>query len=101
MVQASRTNEILKRNAAMLRTGTAEAQREVERGVVDIETVRKVNQELIATIQESLQIAEEGRRKRVEAQAEMVRLENDLRQTLVQARADRGRLAGGGEGRLS
>jgi uncharacterized protein YaaN involved in tellurite resistance len=85
------TNEMLARNAELLRMGSAEARREVERGIFDIETIRKVNSELIATIQESIQIAEEGKRKRVEVEAEMERLESDLKQALLSAQPPQGR----------
>ena len=77
------TNQMLQRNAELLRMGSAEARREIERGIFDIETVRKVNEELIATIQESIQIAQEGRQKRVAAEAEMQKLESDLKEVLV------------------
>lgn len=81
------TNEMLARNAELLRTGSAEARKEIERGIFDIETVKKVNDELIATIQESIQIADEGRRKRAESEVEMQRLEGGLKQALLTARA--------------
>jgi len=80
------TNEMLARNAELLRMGTAEARKEIERGIFDIETVRKVNEQLISTIKESIRIAEEGRLKRVAAEAEMQRLENDLKQALLESR---------------
>ena len=57
--------------------------REIERGIFDIETVKKVNADLIATIQESIQIAQEGHRRRVEAEGEMERLEGELKQALT------------------
>ena len=80
------TNEMLARNAELLRTGSAEARKEIERGIFDIETVKKVNDDLIATIQESIQIADEGRRKRAESEVEMQRLEGGLKQALLTAR---------------
>ncbi len=80
------TNEMLKRNAELLRMGTAEARKEIERGIFDIETVKKVNDELLTTIHESIQIAEEGRRKRAEADVEMQRLEGELKQALLDSR---------------
>lgn len=79
------TNQMLRRNAELLRMGSAEARREIERGIFDIETVRKVNEELIATIQESIQIAQEGQQKRAAAEEEMRKLESDLKKALVQA----------------
>jgi len=86
------TNEMLARNAEMLKTGSAEARREIERGIFDIETIKKVNADLIATIQESLQIAEEGHQKRVAAEGEMKVLEGELRQALLSAKAEQQRL---------
>jgi uncharacterized protein YaaN involved in tellurite resistance len=81
------TNEMLARNAELLRTGSAEARREIERGIFDVEAVKKVNDDLIATIQESIQIAEEGRRKRADAEIELQQLEGDLKQALVTAQS--------------
>jgi uncharacterized protein YaaN involved in tellurite resistance len=83
------TRQMMEENARRLRAGSAEARRQVERGVFDIETIKKVNAELIATIEESIQIAEEGRRKRIEGAAEMQRLESDLRQALMRTQANR------------
>jgi len=80
------TNEMLRRNAELLRMGSAEARKEIERGIFDIETVKKVNEELLTTIHESIQIAEEGRRKRAEANVEMQRLEGELKQALLDTR---------------
>lgn len=80
------TNEMLARNAELLRMGSAEARKEVERGIFDIETIKKVNDDLIATIQESIQITEEGKRRRVEAEAAMERMEEDLKRALLEAR---------------
>ena len=77
------TNEMLQRNAELLRMGSAEARKEIERGIFDIEAVKKVNEELISTIHESIQIAQEGRRRRAEAEVEMERLEGDLKQALL------------------
>lgn len=81
------TNEMLTKNAELLRVGSAEARKEIERGIFDIETVKKVNDELIATIDESIQIAEEGRRKRADAEVQMQQMERELKQALVEARA--------------
>lgn len=80
------TNEMLARNAELLRMGSAEARKEVERGIFDIETIKKVNDDLIATIQESIQITEEGKRRRVEAEAAMEQMEEDLKRALLEAR---------------
>ena len=59
------TNELLAKNAELLREGSAKVGREVERGVVDVETLQKVNADLIATLEETIQIQEEGRTRRV------------------------------------
>ena len=76
------TNELLKRNSQLLRTNTVETARESERSVVDLETLKKTNEDLIATIQETLQIQQEGRKKRQEAEGELVKLEDQLKQIL-------------------
>ncbi|MBC7317342.1 MAG: toxic anion resistance protein, partial [Chloroflexi bacterium] len=69
------TNEMLERNAELLRMGSAEARKEIERGIFDIEAIKKVNNDLIATIQESIQITQEGKRRRQEAEAAMAQME--------------------------
>ena len=79
------TNQLLTQNAENLRESNKIVRQEMERGVFDIEAVKKANAELIATIEESLQIADEGKRKRAEAEAEMIRMENELRDTLSAA----------------
>jgi uncharacterized protein YaaN involved in tellurite resistance len=81
------TNELLSANAANLKQANAEVRREIERGVFDIETVKKANETLIATIEESLQIADEGRRRRQEASAQLEASEAELRRTLASASA--------------
>jgi uncharacterized protein YaaN involved in tellurite resistance len=81
------TNELLMANAENLKQANMEVRREVERGVFDIEVVKKANDLLIATIEESLQIADEGKRKRVEAEQQLRACENDLRNTLAAARS--------------
>ena len=79
------TNEMLARNAELLRMGSAEARQEIERGIFDVETIRKVNEELMQTIRESIEITEEGKRRRVESERELVRLEGELKQALLQS----------------
>jgi uncharacterized protein YaaN involved in tellurite resistance len=79
------TNDLLMANAENLKQANAEVRRQVERGVFDIETVKKANETLIATIEESLQIAEEGREKRRQASIELEHLEAELKQTLISA----------------
>ena len=77
------TNQLLERNAALLKANTLETAAENERGVVDIATVRKVNEDLIATIEDSLKIQQEGRAKRQAAEQELVAIEGKLRDTLL------------------
>lgn len=77
------TNQLLERNAALLKANTLETAAENERGVVDIATVRKVNEDLIATIEDSLRIQQEGRAKRQAAEQELVAIEGKLRDTLL------------------
>ena len=81
------TNELLTANAENLRQANREVRQEIERGVFDIEAVKKANESLIATIQESLQIADEGKAKRAAAEVELVKMEHDLRDTLASAKA--------------
>lgn len=81
------TNELLTSNAERLKQSNAEVRQQIERGVFDIEAVEKANKMLIATIEESLQIADEGKRKRVEAEDRLKACEAELRQTLAQAKA--------------
>ncbi|MCP5155137.1 MAG: toxic anion resistance protein [Ectothiorhodospiraceae bacterium] len=81
------TNELLEANARNLKLGNAEARKELERGVFDIEAVERANQALVETIEESLQIADEGRARRAEATARLEALESELRTALAAARA--------------
>jgi uncharacterized protein YaaN involved in tellurite resistance len=81
------TNELLRSNAERLRTANREVRRQVERGVLDVETVRAANDELIATINESLQIADEGKRRRTEAEHALGEMEDELKKTLQAASA--------------
>ncbi len=77
------TNELLKRNAEMLKQNTIETAKENERGIVDIDTVKKVNEDLISTIEETVRIQEEGRRKRQDAEKELIAIEGRLKDTLL------------------
>ena len=77
------TNELLKRNAEMLKITSAETARENNRSIVDIETVKKVNDDLIATIEETLKLQQEGRQARQNAEQELVQIEDRLKQTLL------------------
>jgi len=81
------TNELLTANAENLRDANRTVREEMERGVFDIEAVKGANATLIATIEESLAIADEGRARRAAAEVELVRMEKDLRETLAAARA--------------
>jgi uncharacterized protein YaaN involved in tellurite resistance len=81
------TNELLAANAENLKTANAEIRQQIERGVFDIEVVKKANQTLIATIEESLQIADEGKRKRAQAEQELITCETELKNTLMATRA--------------
>lgn len=77
------TNELLKRNAEMLKQNTIDTARENERGIVDIETVRKVNEDLISTLEETVRIQEEGRAKRAAAEKELIAIEDRLKTALL------------------
>ncbi len=81
------TNDLLESNADNLRAANAEVRTQMERGVFDIESVRKANNQLIETINDSLQIAEEGKAKRAEATKELESMESELREALVAAKA--------------
>ena len=81
------TNELLTQNARNLRETNAKIRTEMERGVFDIEAVKTANAELVATIEESLQIADEGKRKRAEAEEELQKMEHELKETLASAKA--------------
>jgi len=76
------TNDLLRKNAEMLKIGTIETAKESERSIVDIETVRNVNDDLVTTIEETLKIQQEGRAKRRAAEAELVELEGRLKKAL-------------------
>lgn len=81
------TNELLTANAKNLRDSNKIIRQEMERGVFDIEAVKKANADLIATINESLQIADEGKARRATAEAELKKMEAELRDTLASASA--------------
>ena len=83
------TNELLTSNAKNLRESNKLIREEMERGVFDIDAVKQANADLIGTIQESLQIADEGKAKRAAAEAELKKMEADLRDTLASAKARR------------
>ena len=81
------TNELLKANAENLRQANKTIRTEMERGVFDINAVKEANANLIATINESLEIADEGKRKRAEAEIELQKMEQELKETLASAKA--------------
>ena len=81
------TNELLTANAKNLRDANKVIRTEMERGVFDINAVKEANANLIATINESLEIADEGKRKRAEAEEELKRMEAELKDTLASAKA--------------
>ena len=83
------TNELLTKNAENLRQSNKMIRTEMERGVFDIEAVKKANADLIGTIQDSLQIADEGKARRAAAEEELKKMEAELRETLAAARARR------------
>lgn len=81
------TNELLTANAKNLRDSNKIIRQEMERGVFDIEAVKQANADLIGTIEESLQIADEGKAKRASAEVELKKMEAELRDTLAAAKA--------------
>ena len=81
------TNELLKKNADMLKMGTIATAREAERSIIDIETLQHTNQQLISTLDEVIQIQRDGAQKRKEAEAELGRIEGELRQKLMELRS--------------
>ncbi len=76
------TNELLRKNAEMLEQAAIETTREVERSIVDIDTLREVHSKLISTIDETLRISQEGRQKRLEVEKELASMENQLKENL-------------------
>lgn len=80
------TNELLKKNAEKLKLASVETAKESERGIVDMETLKATNASLISTLDEVMKIQQEGRVKRQEAEAEMQRMENELKQKLLEIR---------------
>ena len=77
------TNDLLRKNAEMLKQNTIETAKENERGIVDIDTVKKVNEDLISTLEETVRIQEEGRAKRAAAEKELVAIEGRLKDALL------------------
>ncbi|NMA08847.1 MAG: toxic anion resistance protein [Clostridiales bacterium] len=81
------TNELLKKNAEALKLGSIETAKEAERGIIDIETLRQTNQSLISTLDEVMKIQDDGRAKRRAAEAELVKIEDELKAKLLTLRA--------------
>lgn len=82
------TNELLLKNAEMLKTNTIEAAKENERGLVDIETLKKTQENLISTLEETMKIQQEGRAKRRQAEQELASMENELKQKLLEMKGE-------------
>ena len=78
------TNQLIQKNSEMLKISTIETARENERGIIDLETLQKTQQNLIETLEETLQIQQEGRMRRKSAEVELNRLEGTMRQQLLQ-----------------
>ncbi|MFS0820158.1 toxic anion resistance protein [Bacillus sp. 1P02SD] len=85
---AKTTNELLLKNAEMLKSNTIETARENERGLVDVETLKRTKENLISTLEETLRIQEEGRNKRRQAELELASMETELRQKLLDIKTD-------------
>jgi len=78
------TNELLRKNAEALKTGSIEIAKESERGIVDLETLKQTNQNLIETLDEVRQVQAEGSKRRQEASTELMKIENELKQKLLE-----------------
>ena len=81
------TNSLLKKNAEALHMASVETAKEAERGIVDIEALKKTNQDLIATLDDVMKVQAEGRQKRLAAEAEMAKMEADLKNKLLEIRS--------------
>ena len=81
------TNDLLRKNADMLKMGTVEVAKESERGIIDIETLQHTNQQLISTLDEVIQIQRDGAQKRQAAEAELGKIEGELKQKLLELRS--------------
>ena len=77
------TNNLLEKNSEMLKENSIGTAKEMERGIVEIETLKKVNADLISTIEETLKIQEEGRNKRAAAESELAKMESELKDKLT------------------
>ena len=79
------TNEMFRRNAETLKAGAIDVAKASERSIVDVETLKKCNEDIIASINEVVRIHEEGSKRRSEAQVELAKLEDELKQALLEA----------------
>lgn len=86
------TNELLRRNSEMLKESTISVAKETERGIVDIETIKKANQDIVSTIEQVLQIQREGREKRKVVEQELIQAETDLKSHLLKSSNDDNKL---------
>jgi uncharacterized protein YaaN involved in tellurite resistance len=77
------TNELLAKNSEMLKTGTIEVAKEAERGILEIETLKKINSDLITTLDETIKIQSEGKQKRQAVELELVKMEEDIKVKLM------------------
>ena len=79
------TNDLLLKNSELLKMNSIDVAKEMERGIVDIETLKKVNSDLISTIEETLKIQQEGKAKRAQAEQDLIQMENELKSKLKSA----------------
>ncbi len=86
------TNELLRRNSEMLKESTINVAKETERGIVDIETIKKANQDIVSTIEQVLQIQRDGREKRKVVEQELLQSENELKNHLLKSASDENKL---------
>src|SRR5690606_8060501 len=86
------TNELLRRNSDMLKDSTINIAKETERGIVDIETIKKANQDIVSTIDQVLQIQREGREKRKVVEQELLQSENELKTHILKSATDENNL---------
>ena len=79
------TNSLLMKNSEILKQNTIDVAKESERSLVDIEALKKANQNLVSTMNEAVRIQKEGHEKRMAAEQELLKIEEEIRQTLLQA----------------
>lgn len=82
------TNELLRRNSEMLKESTISVAKETERGIVDIETIKKANQDIVSTIEQVLEIQRDGREKRKVVEQELLQVEHELKDKLLKSSSD-------------